>query len=208
MVVHMVQQDRLAELVERARRGNREAFDHLADLYRQRLQSLIQHQLGESLRHRAGPEDVLQETLLRAFESLDRFEWRGEEYLFRWLAAISRHVVLELAAKEKRERTTALGDDILGGDPTQSKALRREERFDRLQSAFDELAPDQQKVVLLARVERVPVKEIARRMGRSPNAVSRLLLRALQRLRERFGDTESFGLPDIRLQGPEIENDE
>jgi DNA-directed RNA polymerase specialized sigma24 family protein len=43
------------------------------------------------------------------------------------------------------------------------------------------------------------MKEIAERMGRSVDAVKHLLARALDALRERFGDTESYHLVDRRL---------
>ena len=39
------------------------------------------------------------------------------------------------------------------------------------------------------------------RLDKTPNAVKHLLTRALKQLRERFGDTESFNLPDRRLRG-------
>ena len=74
------------------------------------------------------------------------------------------------------------------------------ERFDRLQEALDSLVPDQREVILLARIERVPMAEVAVRLRRSPGAVAQLLWRALKNLREQFGDTESLHLPDRRFQ--------
>ena len=72
--------------------------------------------------------------------------------------------------------------------------------FERLQSAVEELTPDQKKAVIFARIDGLRIKEIARRMDRSPEAVKQLLTRALKQLRSSFGDTESFHLPDKRLQ--------
>jgi RNA polymerase sigma-70 factor (ECF subfamily) len=88
-------------------------------------------------------------------------------------------------------------------DATPSKAMRRDERFDRLQSAIDRLSPDHRRVILLARIEGLQVKEIAKLMQRSESAVKSLLLRALKALQESFGDTESLGLPDRRLKQEE-----
>jgi hypothetical protein len=42
-------------------------------------------------------------------------------------------------------------------------------------------------------------------MGRSPDAVTHLLLRALDKLRESFGDTESLHLPPRSLEDQEID---
>jgi len=55
------------------------------------------------------------------------------------------------------------------------------------------------------RVEGLEFEEAGRRMGRSPDAVKQLLYRALKKLRESFGDTESLHLPERSLlaEGPE-----
>ena len=51
----------------------------------------------------------------------------------------------------------------------------------------------------LARIEGLRIAEIAERMGRSRNAVAHLLSRALAKLKDTFGDTESFHLPACSL---------
>ena len=68
------------------------------------------------------------------------------------------------------------------------------------QEALDKLSGDYRKVIYLARVEGLPMKEIATHMGRSPEAVKKLLGRALEKLRERFGETESLHLPDRQVR--------
>jgi RNA polymerase sigma factor (sigma-70 family) len=77
--------------------------------------------------------------------------------------------------------------------------LGREERFARLRAALERLDADHRKVILLARIEKLPSREIAERMQRSPQAVAQLLSRALRKLRENFGRTESLHLPDRTL---------
>ena len=65
-----------------------------------------------------------------------------------------------------------------------------------MQGALDSLSPDHRQVIVLARIRKLQVAEIGRRMKRSENAVKKLLARALDELRKRFGDTESLSLPD------------
>ncbi|MGA0868870.1 MAG: RNA polymerase sigma factor [Planctomycetota bacterium] len=48
--------------------------------------------------------------------------------------------------------------------------------------ALDLKDPDHREVVLLSKIEGLPAKEIAARMGRSENAVHLLLSRAIKRL--------------------------
>ena len=55
--------------------------------------------------------------------------------------------------------------------------------------------------VFFSRYEKLPVSEIANRMGRTPSAIRHLLLRAMEKLRESFGEeTESFHLPARGLE--------
>ena len=91
------------------------------------------------------------------------------------------------------------GTDPQGESASPSRTLRRGERLDRLQKALDELPLDYRRVLRGVLVEKLPLTEIARRMGRTPNAVSLLLLRANRKLRESFGDTQSLHLPADEL---------
>ena len=58
------------------------------------------------------------------------------------------------------------------------------------------LSPDYRTVLRFARMDGLPIKEIAKQMGRSESAVHNLLLRATKQLRQSFGDTESLNLGD------------
>jgi RNA polymerase sigma-70 factor (ECF subfamily) len=185
-------------LVQRARAGDRQAFDALAGRYREHLEALIRQRLGEGLRGRVAVEDIHQETLLRALRSLAHFEWREAEHdasFFRWLSGIAVRVILEAAASARRSAPIALDFEVMADEVSPSRTLARKERLERLQQAIAHLSPDYQTVLRLVRIEGLPVSEAAKRMRRTPNAVSQLLLRALRKLRERFGETESLGLP-------------
>lgn len=174
-------------------------------LYRPRLGAVIYLRIGAVVGHQVEVEDVLQETCLRALQSLGRFEWKGNDPLFPWLRQIAEHVILEVASRQKRKGTIALDSAVAVEDnaTTPSRTIRREERFDRLQAALRSLSPDHRQVILLAKVEGLPIKDIAVRLQRSPDAITNLLARALASLKGSFGDTESLHLPDRTLGGEE-----
>ena len=65
-------------LIESVRDGDRGAFESLTRGFRQRLVGLIHTRLGESLRSKVDIDDVVQETLLRAFRSIDRYQHRDD----------------------------------------------------------------------------------------------------------------------------------
>ena len=197
----MTADDTARGLIARAQEGDRAAFDRLVEVYRDRLAARIETRVGASLRQAVEVEDILQETLLRAFRSLGRFEWRGEESFHRWLCGIAEHAILKAAHRHRRGPGEPLRADLAGKGTSPSTLLRRNERFDRLQDSMDSLSDDHREVIRLARIERLPMEEIARRLGRSPEATKQLLRRALVKLREKFGETESIHLPDRRLEG-------
>lgn len=191
--------DQTEILVGRAQRGDQRAFDELVEQYRDRLRSSFNGRIGAGLRKSVEVDDLVQETFLWAFKSIRTFEWQGENSFLRWLGGISHHVVLKAADRAKGQESAALTEEVPADDSSPSKVLARGERFDRLQAAVDTLSPDHREVIVLTRIEGLKVNEVARRMGRSPDAVKKLLRRALRKLREAFGDTESLHLPDRNL---------
>ena len=182
-------------LMEKAQKGDRGAFEELLARERPRLEAFVHGKVGADLARGGGIEDVLQETLLRGFRDLGKFRHRGENSFSRWLCGIAGHVILELAGRNSRRKTVPLDSRVSARGVSPSRAARRDERFDRLRSALDSLSPEHRSVILLVRIDGLAVAEVARRMDRTPHAVSNLLLRACRRLKEILGDTESMSLP-------------
>lgn len=193
-------------LVEKAQGGDREAFARLAEDSRDRLQAFIQSRRRGSSRHDFEVDDVLQETFLRAFQAIGRFRWQARDSFLLWLEGIAGNVLLQLAGREKRRKLLSLERDVPAGDVSPGTAQRRRERFERLRASIGKLSPEHREAVILARIERIPIKEIAKRMNRTPDAVSHLLMRAVEKLRDSFGDTESLHLPHASL-GEEVHDD-
>ncbi len=195
------------ELAVRAQAGDKEALGRLVAMFRPRLCALAASRLAaHSLRH-VDVEEIVQETHLRACRAIVRFAWEGEDSFVRWLGGIAEHVIADAARKGARSRGVPLGRDPSADIETASRELRRNERLDRLRRALKQLPPDQRKVVILARLQRLPVRTIAERMGRSPGATSHLLIRAVRKLRALMGDTESLSLPRRHIDPEEFDDD-
>lgn len=196
----------IEELVRECQRGNRDAFDKLASRYRSELWAFVTARLGPAVKGRLEPEDIVQDTFLKAFQGIDRFQCRGPESFRRWLCGIAEHLIRNVS----RKRSVALHKvslDIAGSGTSASRAMQRSERFDRLQEALQSLSPDHRKVIELARLRGLKTQEIAERMQRSPVAVRLLLLRALEQLKNRFGDTASLHLPHRALPIEGVDDD-
>lgn len=196
MYTIMPDETRAREKVERARNGDSQAFAELFEPLRQQLLATIRRRLSPAIRQRIDPEDVLQDTFVRGLHSFSRFEWQGEDSLRRWLEAIATHVTLDVVRYQGRRKTLRLDRDLKGDGVPPSRAMRRQERRERLQNSLQTLSPDHRMVLELSRMQELSIREIAERMGRTESAVKNLLLRATRKLRESFGDTASLGLDD------------
>lgn len=190
------------DLVSAAKAGDRAAFSELVLRFEKPLRAHVDARIGDHLRATIDADDVVQETFGKAFQAFGGFEWRGDGSFLRWLRAITENVVLRVADRRRSERLFELrrqGAGVGQELTSASKDLRRGERFDQLEEALASLSPDHRRVILLARIEGLQLKEVAEQMSRSVSAVQKLLLRALKELKEAFGDTESLHLPDRHL---------
>ena len=191
--------DPTQSLVAKAQNGDRAAFDEIVARHAGQLMAVIRSRIGSHLRPKLDPEDVLQDTLLGAFQSISHFTWRDEPGFLRWLQSIAENRIRDAAKGPKAADEFELPADARADGVSPSRHVQRSERFDRLQSSLDRLSPDHRTVVMLSRIDGLKIKEIAHRMNRSESAVKNLLLRALRELKSSFGDTESLHLPDGRL---------
>ena len=191
--------DRQEQLVRKAQDGDRDAFDALISVCRPRLAAVVKGLLGERVKSTIDVDDVCQETCLRAYRSIGDFSWKGEDSFLRWLSVIARNIVLEAAKRGGKEAAPLPEEEIHASEVSPMRRLRREERFDRLEATLKDLSADHRQVILLAKIEKLPLKVVAERMNRSHQAVRQLLRRALQSLKEGFGETESLHLPERNL---------
>jgi RNA polymerase sigma-70 factor (ECF subfamily) len=189
-----VKQNHQQEFIERARGGDRAAFDALFTEVRDRLAGFIRSLMGPSLRRLVDAEDVLQETLLRGYQSIAQFEWQGAGSFCRWLEGIASHVLADAARRAGRKKELQIVRDPSAKGLSPSRHLRREERFGRLKKCIEGMSEDYRTVILLSRIEGLTIKEIARRMDRSEGAVKMLVFRAMRELKKTFGETQSLHL--------------
>jgi len=149
----------------------------------------------------------VQETLLRAFQSMDVFRGTDEQTLLSWLLSIAEHLIWN-ASQKRSFREAPLSLEVASEAVSASKRLRREERLQRLEESLSRLKPEQREAILLVKIEGLAVKEVARRMGRSEEAVRQLISRGVRELRGKFGETESLHLPEEGLRRGGTRGDE
>lgn len=170
-------------LIERARGGNRDAFAELVEP----LMKPLHWQAFRVLGHAQDAQDVVQETLLRAWKALPSFRLPEEEAragaAFRaWCLQIARHTALDHRAA--RART------IPKSAPDPGAFAERAESGADLALAYAQavalLTPRQMEAFELTLIEGYSAEEAAARMGVAASTVRNLTLQARERLRESF----------------------
>lgn len=181
-----------AAIVLRIRAGDAAAWSDLEARHGARLRLFVRARMGRALARVAEPDDVLQETWLRAAGSISRFEGDGPGALQRWLSTLALHVLADLAraARAKKrgtgrtvrlERSDWSGSG--GGPPagTMGPATRAAagERAELLERAYLSLSAPHRRVLRLRQFEQLPAREAAAVLGTTEGAVHALYRRAL-----------------------------
>jgi RNA polymerase sigma-70 factor (ECF subfamily) len=172
--------------------------------YREFLRLLARLQLDPRLQGKIDPSDVAQETLLKAHQALGQFRGQTDAEMAAWLRTIlantltdalrrfhaeARDVAQERSLQEAVEESSArLQAWLVAGQPSPQENAIRQEDLLRLAGALAALAPDQQRAVELRHLKGLSVAEVARQMNRSKEAVAKLLLRGVARLRQHLDD--------------------
>jgi RNA polymerase sigma-70 factor (ECF subfamily) len=173
-----------ARLVAAAQAGDQAAFRALSAPHLRGLRSHCARIAGA-----ADGEDVLQETLLRAWTQLDRFEGRGS---FKgWLYAIATNTGLNaLAAGRRHDERRAVDDSPGPAAPGPHAGYEAREQLElALRAAVRGLPPRQRAVLILREALGWSAAEVAELLDTTAASVNS----ALQRARNTLGRHEQAG---------------
>jgi len=179
-----------ASLLREAKAGSAAALDRLLERYGGKLLAFIRSRLGRTLRQRVDSHDVLNQTLLEAFQHLPEFEGVEGRSLMAWLARIAEREMHDLADFHGRLRRDARREQPLDEGHAHLAARLRSatsrivlrEEVERVLRALEGLEEDQRRVIVLRKLEELSFAEIGERMQRSADACRMLLARALTAL--------------------------
>jgi RNA polymerase sigma-70 factor (ECF subfamily) len=165
-----------AQLIERAKGGDREAFWQLVGPHAAQLLRVACALVGRT----SDAEDVVQESLVAALEGIRRYEGRAS--LRTWLIAI----VARQAALWRRRRRPAAAE--LGDAATSPAGSRRVDvRLDVLH-VLEQLSPEHRAVLVLREFEQMTYDEMAHVLNIPRGTVESRLHRARQEVRKQLDD--------------------
>ena len=166
---------------EKAKRGDREAYDQLFALHQDRAMLFIRARLGPKLREKVESQDIMQEAYLAAHRDFAKFEFTDESAFTRWLCRIIENRIRDLGDYFGAQKRQPI--ELPRSDPTgPSTAFERKEHRERVAKALDKLSDDHRQVLLLRFFEGLSADEASQLMGRTAGAVRKLTARALAEL--------------------------
>ena len=132
-------------------------------------------------------EELVQDTFVRAFSSLESF--RGESSFRTWLFTIERRLMLDRRRSEKKQKVTVeIQADDAATDFTALDALLADEAGTRVRKAVDNLSPTQREVFILRVEQGLSYREIADVAGTTEGAARVHYHNAVRAVKEFLSD--------------------
>jgi RNA polymerase sigma-70 factor (ECF subfamily) len=180
----MEQNDRA--FVARARSGDGEAFRALVERHSRGVFRLAYRMTG----NQQDAEDVVQESFLRAYRQLEKFDERAS--FGTWLYRIVTNCSLDVVrARQRRSEHMAPVSDtaedpvlaLPSHDPTPERTALSSEVRERVAEAMNELSETERAAFVLRHYEGLRIDEVSRILECQPGAAKHSVFRAVQKLR-------------------------
>ncbi len=173
---------------EEVRKGNQLAFRVLVERHSRPVFHLAFRMCGNE----QDAEDLVQETFLRAYKQLNRFD--GRSAFGTWLYRICANCALDLLRSRKSRREVKANpvdegspswlESIAGKEPGPDRLTQSKQINALLEPALNQLTEMERTAFVLRHYEGCDIDEIARALGVQPNAAKHSVFRAVQKLRQ------------------------
>lgn len=179
------------ELVERAQKGDKRAFELLVLKYQRKLARL----LSRMVRDPAEIEDITQESFIKAYRALPQF--RGESAFYTWLYRIAVNTAKNyLVAKGRRAPTTTEFNaeeaegfeeaELLRDIATPDAELQTKQIAEAVNKAVEALPEELRTAITLREIEGLSYEEIAQMMDCPIGTVRSRIFRAREAIAEKI----------------------
>ena len=187
-------------LVERARRGDKNAFAQIVETYQTPVYNLAYRMLGNA----NDAEDAAQETFLRGYTQLKKFH--ADQKFATWLLSIDAHYCIDRLRRRRflwiSLEDSPLNETLMSDAPELDDGLLRQESQQQIEKLLERLTPPSRLVVVLRYWHDQSIEEIAKTTGDSISAVKVKLYRARQALAKVLQDANeptASNAPIVRM---------
>lgn len=176
-----------SHIIEACQQGDRVAFQHLFETYKDRVYSIALHFSGDD----SSARDISQQVFLKLFTSISQF--RSDAQFSTWLYRIVTNACIDEQRKSRRFLPFTDGVEVrnIMARASQEASYLKRQVADSVKEAISGLSPKLRLPILLKYVEGLSYEEIAEAMGCSIGTVSsrlnrghKILARKLSHLRD------------------------
>src|SRR5438093_6249655 len=173
-------------LITRAREGDPDAFRVLVERHSVKLFQLAFRMTGNE----QDAEDVVQETFLRAYKQLERFESRAG--FGTWLHRIAANCSLDLLRKRKRQDEQVDAVQLESEEPVPTLSSHAPPPDDqvfqfevqqKVEAVLEQLTPIERTAFVLRHFEGRSIEQVGRALGTGASATKQSISRAVPKLR-------------------------
>lgn len=171
-------------ILAQARAGNRDAFRMLVERHSRAVFRVAYRVTGNE----QDAEDVVQDTFLKAFADLSRFEARSG--LGTWLHRIAANCAIDLLRKRPRrtvshddENAAPLVERLASPEAGPERHAQGQQVRARIEEAMADLTPLERAAFTLRHLEQQPIEAIAAALGQNPAATRHSIFRAVAKMR-------------------------
>jgi len=174
------------QLISLAREGHQNAFRQLYDTHKETVYRLAYRYV----RSQQDAEDIMQDTFIKAFKSIQSFIRENDAAFSSWLNRICINNALDLIRKKKRrkiDRFISLEDMVTEPESNRQspeQAVQSEQIRQLMSQAIQTLSPKQQIIFDLRYGQHQAIKEIAVCMNCSESSIKTHLFRLMSKLRQ------------------------
>ncbi len=169
--------------LERAKRGDKNAFGELVRFYQRPVFALLSRMLLASAQRNL-IEDLAQETFVRAYRAIATFGEDGRDNLTGWLLTIATRVALDALRKSNlRGESRDIAFDRIAGPDRADETLDRRTLATAIEKAVERLPVEYRAAFLLREVHELDYEAIAEALNIDLGTVKSRLSRARAALR-------------------------
>lgn len=185
-------------LLQAARAGSPGAAADLLELFRPYLLGVAHQHISPGVRRVVAASDIVQDTLFEAHRDLAGFSGQRDYDFRNWLRRVLLNNLVDFVRRHQESAKRGAGQRVLGqassvwqtvtgipaDGPTPSTCAMASEKSRQLHDALQRLRVDYRTIIVLRYQQGLSFEEAAVRMDRSVDAVRKLWIRGIQRLRE------------------------
>ncbi len=175
------------DLMDRARARDPHAFGELVRRFQPRVHRLALH----LVRDHADAEDVAQETFIRAYRAMDRFDGRSEPFTWIYRIAVNLSLNVLRARKSARVRNDAgdprleeIGERTAGSGPNPDEQAIDRQYFQALAEGIDGLSESLRTTLILVLVDGVSHEDASAVLGAPVGTIAWRVHEARRKLKE------------------------